>query len=40
MTIKDLARNILANVGGKENISDISYCATRLRMNLKDNSMA
>lgn len=40
MTIKDLAKNILENVGGKENISDISYCATRLRMNLKDDSLA
>lgn len=40
MKNKDLAKSILQNVGGKENINDISYCATRLRFNLKNQSLA
>ncbi|WP_125143419.1 beta-glucoside-specific PTS transporter subunit IIABC [Clostridium transplantifaecale] len=31
-----LARIIIQNVGGKENIISLAHCATRLRFNLKD----
>lgn len=30
---------ILKTVGGKENISNMTHCATRLRLNLKDESI-
>lgn len=40
MTNKELATKIIANVGGEENISVLTHCATRLRFNLKDNSKA
>ena len=33
-----LAEAILENVGGKENISNMTHCMTRLRFNLKDQS--
>lgn len=32
-----LAKDILENVGGKENISNVTRCATRLRIVLKEN---
>lgn len=35
-----LARIILQNVGGKENIIGLTHCVTRLRFTLKDNSKA
>lgn len=35
-----LARDIIENVGGKENISGLKHCITRLRFNLKDESKA
>ena len=35
-----LARIILQNVGGKENINDVFHCVTRLRFRLKDESKA
>lgn len=35
-----LADDIIKNVGGKENIIDLKHCITRLRFNLKDDSMA
>lgn len=35
-----LARMIIQNVGGKENIKSLSHCATRLRFSLKDGSKA
>ena len=40
MTNKELAAKIIANVGGEQNISILTHCATRLRFNLKDNSTA
>ncbi|MGL5204121.1 beta-glucoside-specific PTS transporter subunit IIABC [Cetobacterium sp.] len=33
---QELGRLILENVGGKENISNVTHCATRLRFNLKE----
>jgi PTS system beta-glucosides-specific IIC component len=35
-----LARMIIQNVGGKENIKSLTHCATRLRFSLKDESKA
>ncbi|MFV0407896.1 MAG: beta-glucoside-specific PTS transporter subunit IIABC [Propioniciclava sp.] len=35
-----LARDVLNNVGGEENISSYTHCATRLRLQLKDNAKA
>lgn len=37
---KKMAKVILENVGGPENISNMTHCATRLRLNLKDSSLA
>jgi PTS system beta-glucosides-specific IIC component len=37
---KKLALAILEKVGGKENISAVTHCATRLRFNLKDEKKA
>lgn len=36
----DLARAILENVGGKENVKDVRHCITRVRFKLKDDSKA
>lgn len=35
-----LAKEILENVGGKENINSLTHCITRLRFRLKDESIA
>lgn len=35
-----LAKEILENVGGKENINSLTHCITRLRFRLKDESKA
>ncbi|WP_170942545.1 PTS transporter subunit EIIB, partial [Clostridioides difficile] len=35
-----LAQEIVNNVGGKENISGLVHCITRLRFTLKDESIA
>jgi len=35
-----LARIIIQNVGGKQNIGSITHCVTRLRFKLKDKSKA
>ena len=37
---ESLAKEILANVGGKENINSLTHCVTRLRFRLKDESKA
>ncbi len=37
---KDLATEIVKNVGGKENINSLTHCITRLRFRLKDESKA
>ena len=36
---KDLSATILELVGGKDNVSFATHCATRLRLNLKDESL-
>ena len=33
-----IASGVLAAVGGKENVKDVGYCATRLRFEVKDNA--
>ncbi|ALB57050.1 PTS beta-glucoside transporter subunit IIABC (plasmid) [Cronobacter universalis] len=40
MDYQALAQDILARVGGRENISSVIHCATRLRFRLKDNGRA
>lgn len=40
MSYQDLAKEILSQVGGKENIQQLTHCATRLRFVLNDNSKA
>lgn len=37
---EQLAKDIVANVGGKENIISLTHCVTRLRFQLKDESIA
>jgi PTS system beta-glucosides-specific IIC component len=37
---KNLADTILLNVGGKENVTMVTHCATRLRFNLKNEKQA
>lgn len=40
MNFKETAKGILDSVGGVENIANMTHCATRLRLNLKDASKA
>lgn len=40
MNYENLAKQILKNVGGQENVSNLTHCATRLRFNLKDSAKA
>lgn len=40
MKYEELAKQILENVGGKENINSVFHCITRLRFKLKDESKA
>lgn len=40
MDYKAVAQEILEKVGGPDNISGMTHCATRLRLNLKDESLA
>lgn len=37
---EQLAKNIVKEIGGKENISSLTHCITRLRFKLKDESKA
>lgn len=38
MKYENLAKDIIKNVGGKENINSLTHCMTRLRFKLKDES--
>ena len=38
MDYKALAKSILEDIGGEENVVSFTHCATRLRFNLKDDS--
>jgi PTS system beta-glucosides-specific IIC component len=40
MKYEKLARDIIKNVGGKENVNSLTHCITRLRFKLKDESKA
>lgn len=37
---ENLAKNIIKEVGGKENINSLTHCITRLRFKLKDENLA
>lgn len=40
MKLEFLSKEILKLIGGKENVLDLSHCATRLRFKLKDSNLA
>lgn len=40
MNYEQLGNSILSGIGGKENISGFTHCATRLRFTLHDESKA
>ena len=40
MAYEELAKKIIDNVGGKENINSVTHCITRLRFKLKDEEKA
>lgn len=40
MDYKAMAKSILENIGGSENVANMTHCATRLRLTLKDTSKA
>ncbi len=35
-----IAKDILAAIGGKENIEEFDFCSTRIRFDLEDTSLA
>lgn len=37
---KKIAQDVLCAIGGKENVANVTHCITRLRLNLKDESIA
>lgn len=39
MDYAKIAREVIENVGGKSNIKSVQHCATRLRLQLKDNDL-
>lgn len=39
MNYSELANDILKKIGGKENVSNLTHCVTRLRFELRDNSI-
>ena len=39
MDYAKIAGQVIANVGGKENIKSVAHCATRLRFQLKNNDL-
>ncbi|MEO1773253.1 beta-glucoside-specific PTS transporter subunit IIABC [Candidatus Enterococcus ferrettii] len=40
MDYREVGRNVLQHVGGKENVVSLTHCATRLRFELKDKKKA
>ena len=38
MDMKQIATQVIQNIGGKENIVRATHCATRLRLILKDDT--
>ncbi|WP_222716310.1 PTS transporter subunit EIIB [Listeria booriae] len=40
MDYKLMAKEILEHIGGAENVANMTHCATRLRLTLKDTSKA
>ena len=40
MKYEQLAKSIIENVGGEENVNSVVHCITRLRFKLKDESKA
>ena len=40
MKFEQIAKEVLENVGGEENVAHVTHCVTRLRFNLKDESKA
>lgn len=40
MNYEKMAKDILFNIGGEDNIQAVTHCATRLRLTLKDNQKA
>ena len=40
MSYEKLAKDIIENVGGEENVNSVVHCITRLRFKLKDEEKA